>query len=350
MAASESSILSELGITAEEFEKEYGEPLDLSERHLAWYMANALPDVKDFPNGEYPYEESQAGEGFHLINDTDENPMDFGGNPLFATTYLAAGIGVVEESLAPYQSNEGTVSSDDDWSLPELDRFMQSYELKDSNVLPSPAGRDKDGQYIYRPAGTEAIKNELLKGHAVSISCLSDQSGPLPPVEVRREELKKRIADKVNVSEEDKAAYIEARIGAADLAQLTEDELTHLITVRYRVNGMPEDYYDLTGLDHDELATLLVSDYFGYPYEELVEVDDYMKNRYLNFTGSDPVVYAQYTYEQKLGDHTVCIVGWDDSFPASSFKEDHQPPADGAWIVKKRFHTFIPMMWKYLII
>lgn len=30
----------------------------------------------------------------------------------------------------------------------------------------------------------------------------------------------------------------------------------------------------------------------------------------------------------------ICIIGWDDCFPASKFIEGHQPPADGAWLVK----------------
>ena len=30
----------------------------------------------------------------------------------------------------------------------------------------------------------------------------------------------------------------------------------------------------------------------------------------------------------------MCIVGWDDNFSASNFLEGHQPPADGAWIVR----------------
>jgi hypothetical protein len=52
------------------------------------------------------------------------------------------------------------------------------------------------------------------------------------------------------------------------------------------------------------------------------------------------VVYAQYTYTTNVANHAVCVVGWDDAFPASAFGEDHeQPPADGAWIVKNSWGT-----------
>ena len=44
--------------------------------------------------------------------------------------------------------------------------------------------------------------------------------------------------------------------------------------------------------------------------------------------------YAHYTYEDKGTNHMICIVGWDDEYPASSFLDGHQPPADGAWLVK----------------
>ena len=65
--ASESSILSMLGMTAAEYEAQYGEPVDLSERHLVWFSAAPLPEIDDYPAGEYPFDESQAGEGFHLL-------------------------------------------------------------------------------------------------------------------------------------------------------------------------------------------------------------------------------------------------------------------------------------------
>jgi len=241
IGASESSILSMLGMTAEEYKEQKGEPFDLSERHLVWFSAAHLPESSDYPAGEYPFDESQAGEGFHLLEGVEEPRMDTGGDSIIAVSVLASGIGAVKERLAPYRSNEGALSPDDDWSLPEQMRFTQSYELKDANSLPTPAMRDAENRYIYCEAGTKAIKSELLKGHAVSI------------------------------------AYV------ADLA---------------RPGDTPEG------------------------------------KTYLHFSGSDPVVYAQYTYDQTVVNHAVCIIGWDDTFPASGFGDEHQPPADGAWIVR----------------
>jgi len=335
IAACESSVLSMLGLTAEEYEAKYGKPLDLSERHLAWFMANALPELSDYPEGEYPFDESQAGEGFHTP-ETAGPVLNLGGDSMFSTSTLAAGMGVVDETLAPYRSNAGDLSATSDWSLPETIRFVQKYELKDSNVLPSPAGRDADNQYFYRPEGTWAIKGELLKGHGVTVDYLADQSMPELSMEEKREILKERIEDADGVSEADKDAYVEARIGATDLSTLADEALAHLVVVRCLVNGKPEDTYDVASLDHDALARLITTDHFGDPYDRIVEeeAEDAREKRYMSFTGSDPVVYAQYTYDLKLSNHLVCIVGWDDTFPASNFGEENQPPADGAWIVK----------------
>ena len=56
--------------------------------------------------------------------------------------------------------------------------------------------------------------------------------------------------------------------------------------------------------------------------------------------------WAHYTYERNTDNHSVCIVGWDDDYPASNFAHSLEdmddaeamelttPPGDGAWIAK----------------
>ena len=46
---------------------------------------------------------------------------------------------------------------------------------------------------------------------------------------------------------------------------------------------------------------------------------------------------AQYYYGNKIADHRVCIVGWDDNYSAHNFLKT--PPGDGAWIVKNSWGT-----------
>ena len=308
IAASETSILNSMYMTAEEYKDTTGEDMDLSEKHLAWFTTKALPPAEDYPEGEYPYDIGQAGEGVYLSANTSKNRYDLGGFFTDALSSLASGIGVVTEKLVPYTNAEGTLDADGDWTLPENMRFMQSYEMKNANMLATPSNRDEDGNYFYRPEATEMIKSELLSGRAVGISYYAD----------------------VNTPE------------ALAIENMTVEDLRYYAAIMCAEYDFPEDLYDLESFDHDELLRIINSRYFGEPYEELVkheeENDDQWK-RYMNFTGENPVIYAQYTYEPQYPNHIVAIVGWDDTFPASYFSADHQPPADGAWIVKNSWGT-----------
>lgn len=44
--------------------------------------------------------------------------------------------------------------------------------------------------------------------------------------------------------------------------------------------------------------------------------------------------WAHYTWDAPIANHAVTIVGWDDHYSASNFLSGHQPPGDGAWLVK----------------
>lgn len=193
IAAAETSILSELGTTYDET------GLDLSELHLAWFAATALPDNCE----QYP---SQSGEGYHYNASEGENEsskLNVGGFSATATSVLSSGIGPEYEEIVPYhgvnpETGESTVvsrpdgtefyySPDDDWSIDEDERFWTAFELEESNILPSPANvlqqMDENGNitstYLgYNEDGTFAIKNELMNGRAVSINYYADQSMP----------------------------------------------------------------------------------------------------------------------------------------------------------------------------
>ena len=337
IAASENSILNSLGLTTDSYREKYGEELDLSEKHLAWFTTKALPALQDYPEGEYPYEASQAGEGLHFLEGTDIEPLNTGGNYFLSSASLASGIGILKEKYAPYVNSEGNAEKSGDWSLPEEDRFAVSFELKNANMLPSPASFDAEGSYVYRPEATEAIKSELLAGRAVGISFKADKSMPEKTPEEKREMLEKDLADVTVATEEEKARYIDVRAGIVDTADLSEDELRDLIRLRLRINDMPEDSYDLAVFDRDQLVTVLMSGAFGKSYDEIVEYEN--QEPYMTFIGSDPVIYAQYTFEPVSSNHAVTVVGWDDTFPADSWPEDRSPPADGVWIVKNSWDT-----------
>ena len=310
IAAAESSLLSDAGTT---FAKT---PLDLSERHLAWYAVHPITEAEN---------PSQAGEGLHIEVGEDDSETDltynYGGYPIFVTTLFSSGAGPVTEEAFPYRGNAGILESDyylerkdklveklleslrdqnpdedastleelaeseakayiedtqkydyyareDDWTIPALDKDGYSnrdvfcgYTLRDGNVLPDYAIRGKKsddeplGEWLgVNEDSVRAMKQEMLNGRAVSITYCADVSLP----------------------------------GEAE-------------------NG-----------------------------------------EYLNLD-----TWSQYTFDDDDPNHTVCAVGWDDDFPASNFThtvyemdEDGNthadpersalttPPGNGAWIVK----------------
>lgn len=44
--------------------------------------------------------------------------------------------------------------------------------------------------------------------------------------------------------------------------------------------------------------------------------------------------WAHYTWDNSGTNHAVTIIGRDDNYPKENFLEEHQPPENGAWLVK----------------
>ncbi len=192
IAAAETSILSSLGKTYEET------GLDLSEHQLTYFVNTYLKDGS-----------SQDGEGVHMFEEYEGTGELNTGNEMFAaTSVFSTGIGVVNESAIPYRGKKSktdavlvlnfSYSEDDDWTLPEEYKFLQSYELVNSDMLPSPAvyeevdsesmadDEDKndeddeaDRKYIgYDQSATDKMKKALMEGKAISVAYAADQYDP----------------------------------------------------------------------------------------------------------------------------------------------------------------------------
>ena len=370
-SASEISVLSEMGITSADFTENYGQELDLSEKHLAWFANGALPRVEDYPEGEYPYPEliSQAGEGTYNIEEEAEGPnsrFGIGGLLAYATGMYAAGIGPAMESQYPYLANDGTDSTAAEWSLPEEARFAVALELENSYILPSPAIRDENDNYVYNEYGTYAIKRELLNGRAVSIAYYADQA--MDPNALWNMRMDYCKAAGVPGTDEDFATYLnfifynkltandltpeqlkfcfilavvtQAGLPVEDATAMAEGRTTEELRNAFQpqeqqeapaeeteaeteteVEEEPEDLYAIAealGLDYDKLQKEL-------QLQEEASADVYMNTE----------TYAQYVNTTALGiSHGVTIVGWDDNYSAENFLADKRPPADGAWIVR----------------
>ena len=64
-----------------------------------------------------------------------------------------------------------------------------------------------------------------------------------------------------------------------------------------------------------------------------VETAYYSSDYYLNYSPYSPT-FAQYCPEEKISDHAVTIVGWDDNYSRNNFKSSARPEKNGAWLVK----------------
>lgn len=373
IAACEISCLTDLGMTVEEFRQATGMDMDLSERHLAWFSSVPLQELEGM--GEHDL--TQVGEGRLLLRDDLPSTAHYslGGFMGYASGMFASGIGPVLEEQAPYTANDGTRSLTSDWSLDESQRFVGALELKDSSILPSPARRNIWGRYVYNPIGTEAIKQELLRGRAVSIVFHADQAmNPETEFNLYRDTL----VD-MGVPEDVAVVYLRVRLNNMDEAELSAEEQKMVNMVRIVIKlGVPfelitDDVYDelYTALqevlaEEEALAEAAAADDGVLTEEEIqqrleaeaaareaaerlgIDYDAYFGMNAMETQApteeqqpAEKVVYmntetyAQYTWDANAApDHAVTIVGYDDHYPASNFIEGHQPPADGAWIVR----------------
>ena len=187
IAAAETSILS----TVLEDDPEAWKALNLSEKHLVYYAHVYLDDETS----------SQNGEGMHNTKYDTAEDIYAGGTTYLATNTFATGMGPVLESRGTdyeYRGKNGNIRKetgadgqeydacydiDDDWTLPEEERFQQDYILKESYLLPSPARISNDvfameQTYEYNQAGTDAIKDQLMQKRAVVIGFHADTSKP----------------------------------------------------------------------------------------------------------------------------------------------------------------------------
>lgn len=355
IAASEISILSALNMTTEEYEEAFGIPMDLSEKHLAWFGVSHLPVGDDIPEGSDPVLIAQAGEGLYVTSEDVNQRYDNGGDFGMSYSMFASGQGPVFEELFPYSDADGEMSPSGDWSIDEDFRFMYSYALENSNVLPSPAQRDEDGHYFYNPQGTDAIKAELLNGHAVSIGFHADQSMPVteddedsmvgaeadPPAE---ETVVEAILEmNLPVEESDIRIYAHLFANQIPAQEFTQEEIVTAAKVRMAMLGIDYTQYDLASFTLDELDALDYVEMLEVSFEEGMEYVEMAKEYRrmmeetvpcLNVEGENPT-WAHYAFDEDLPlDHAVLIVGWDDNYSKENFRADYQPPEDGAWIVR----------------
>ena len=274
IAASETSILSELGTT-------YAKTgLDLSERHLAVFAYSAATQAYAGAN--------QTGEGF-VPNDGTSSalPLTIGGYQTAASTLLSAGIGPVMESTAPYRSDKGLIQCD-------------VYDKGPSEVVP---GYEFPSTYYLTLEQIEVKKPEWnAKGYKYEIG----------------------------------TSYAIQGFGLGDPGWGLESALYGQSAYTLEQSYLLPDVRTVDADGH----------YAGTSDEAISAIKEQLN------TGRGVAAVVSYNEAQFYNDvtgaycnnsdssgsvHAVTIVGYDDTYAVSNFKEGQQPQKPGAFLVKNSY-------------
>ena len=274
IAASETSILSELGTT-------YAKTgLDLSERYLTVFAYSAATQAYAGAN--------QAGEGFVPSEGASSSlPLTIGGYQTAASTLFSAGVGPVMESTAPYRNDKGLIQCD-------------VYDKGASEAVP---GYEFPSTYYLTMEQIEAKKPEW------------DASG-------YRYEIGK--------------SYAIQGFGMPDPGWGLESTLygqsTYTLEQSYLLPDVRQTDADghYTGTSDESLAAIKEQINAGRGVAVVVSYNESLfynqsTGAYYNNSDSDGAV------------HAVTIVGYDDTYAASNFKDGKQPQKPGAFLVKNSY-------------
>ena len=333
IAAAESSILTTLGMTCEEYEKATGAPFDLSEKHLAWFASRPITAQT---------EESQVGEGLYFLNKEDDATAAYavGGKGIFTTTLFAAGVGPVFEAYCPYRGAEGLTSVEFNEKHPDVAR---AYALA---MVENEAGLTGQGMtlaQLYEKRSEmcdlfQMIMDILHRNEALDESITAENVTGQEFVDACA-----RLSS--NAAKEDARNGLYTYAGADDWTipdtaengssnrdvysgfTLVDGNILPQLTVKENEQWVGINEAGMRAVKSELLKGRAVS--IAFYADQSRPTDEVRKDGFLNRD-----TWAQYTDEDRTTNHAVCIVGWDDSYPRENFNEGHLPEGDGAWIVK----------------
>jgi len=313
MAAAETSILSAYGSTYT------ASGLDLSERHLTYFALQPVTESVD---------PKQVGEGMHTLDTSTNAAYDAGGYPIFITSLFSQGIGPMPESMFPYRGvGEGGKTHT------TLEYF---------NLHPEEVAKDQ--------IATEAKQNGMTYDQYIAL--VKEKSGKTEEEIINGvvETLRKLLPTfPVTYSKFDDWSIPETNDNG------TSNRLLSAGVVLKNGNVLPEYWNaDKTAIV-DASKTAIKQELLngrGVSIKYWADQGGKYTNEVAGATGKS-TQYGQYVFDNLGQNHGVCIVGWDDSYPADNFYhkvmvkqpdgtevEDTEataktkPEGDGAWIVK----------------
>ncbi|MBR3018614.1 MAG: hypothetical protein IKH57_16300 [Clostridia bacterium] len=333
IAAAETSIMSSLDLTCEEYKELQGEDFDLSEKHLVWFAMHLITALTS---------SSQAGEGIYL-NGKEDDPSavySIGGTTLYVTTLFSTGVGPVEEKLFPYHGKEGLTE------IQFIQKYPEAATAHAVETIEGLLGLTDVGLTLKQIFDEKETQPDLFMNLIASLQAqkLLDES---------------LTVDSVTFRDIEEMCY-----GLLIVPQLEKAAETENIYSRYDDWTIPETdgdghpnrdlYSGFTLIDGNILPPLSVKEdgkwvavndagtravksellkghgvAVSLRSDQSMPGDPVKENGYMN-----TATWAHYTFNDEDVSHGVCIVGWDDTYSRENFREGHQPPADGAWIVK----------------
>ena len=329
IAAAETSILSAMGRTYDEF------PLDLSELHAAWFAKRPITAADD---------PVQAGEGNRLEQYKDpqmgEQMRLSSGSSYLVTGLFSTGAGPVEESRVPYHGREKTPEP---WVvLHEPDKWIENYLRMNADKVIS----EEELQVL-----RESVPAELLPEEAYTEDQLRLDA---------KKELEKKRAEVATgfyllwYSGDDWRLPDTDRNGKSFRMQRSSWLLKDSNRLPEPLVHSDPDHPDSVRVPNESGMTAMKREMLnGHPVVVAYHAEKYSPaggnpNLYTNYE-----TWAQYTYDAEGTNHVVCIVGWDDDYPAENFTHDvytedergkktldaertakTTPPGNGAWLIK----------------
>lgn len=334
IAAAETSILTSLGMTCEEYREKTGTEFDLSEKHLIWYASHPITALTN---------DSQVGEGLYFVGMEDDPIAAYknGGKGVYVTTLFSSGVGPVFEEAFPYQGAEGLTDAAFMEKYPEKNREQMIQGIEQELGLPKKNMTLKD-LYDQRAEQAELMQMLIDSMHRKGVL---DES-------ITAENITWEVMEEASVQLVGKVTNDNIAKGMNDYAK--GDDWTIPDTAEDGSSNR-DVYSGFTLVDGNTLPDLAIKDETGkwagindagmraaksellkghgvsilYYADQSQPGDEIPENGCMNLE-----TWAQYTYYDRSITHSVCIIGWDDNYSRENFLSDHMPEGDGAWIVK----------------
>ena len=283
IAAAESSILSAYGATYEQT------GLDLSERHLAYFAVNPVTEAVN---------PKQAGEGLHLFSSDPNAAFNAGGRGIYVTTLLSQGTGPVQEIAFPYRGREGITN-------------LQYFDAH--------ADEETTAQITAAAQGSGLTFEQFLQARAEAAGITAEEQ-----FAIFKDAVRGFYAGSPAYSTHDDWSIPELNESGMPNRLLTAG------VVLKNGNVLPTYWTGGDAPNPDSIRGMKQELVNGRGISILFFADQ--SDAYTMTSDEGGVKYNQYYDEARPINHTVCIVGWDDTYAAENFKIT--PPGNGAWIVK----------------